>query len=210
MMNKINWFDANRSMSTCVAEYMVAVFWKKTIQLKIGSQIKENRESLEKVDNLKGSILADQIPELKKHYLAEIGRLQEEMNVQIEREATYNPTTADVEFKKALEKYAKGKTSVTPAESIQKWFLLHGLDIPEDSYIIREILTAAGEKFRFDTAVDTDGKVVTGFNAGNCYKMTFAKCYEHMVNAGTIKGVQIPEIIREKYAPKKKNNKKNK
>lgn len=209
-MARVNWFDANREFATNVAEYMVCVFWKRAITLEFGQKIKEARESLEKVDNLKGSIMADKIPELKKFYLAEIGKLEEQEREQIRRQGTYAPSAADVTLKKALKAYVDGKTEKTPAESVQAWLAAYGLEVDLYNPIISEILGGSGDKFRFKTAVKTNAHVVTGFNDGNCYAMAFAKCYEHMVQVGTIKAVQIPEIIREKYAPKKKTSKKNK
>jgi hypothetical protein len=204
-MRKIHWFDANRAFSVNVAEYMAAVVWKKEINLRLGAEINSVQESLVNVDKMAGSVLQDRIPELKKTFLARLGELEVQRKEEIQRQGTYTPAAADSLLKRTLTRYAQGKPgAIDPVEALQVWFASYGLTVEEDSPIIREILEGAGEKLDFRTLVSTDGRVATNFNATNCYKMAFCKVYEHMVNAGTIKPVQIPAIVRDKYAKKTK------
>ena len=206
-MKKINWFDANRSLSNEVVDFMRCFVWKADINAKFRKESDEIERSIENLDKLQGSILADKIPEMKQVWMARRDELDKQRQEQIEKEATYSLSEDDKKLKKALSDWGNGKSRVGGDVAICDWFKSHGLDVT-DTAIVDEILSAAGEKMSVKTLVRSDGKIVTGFNSGNCFKMVFAKAYEHMVNAGTIKATQIPPVIAEKYAPKKKSNKK--
>lgn len=201
-MFKINWFDANRSMSIDVANYMMKFVWSKEIHEKFKREREECELSLAGCDKFEGSILADKIPEMKAVYYTRLGILEEQEKKQLELEGTYELNEADKELRKGLKS--------DPVKALQKWFSYHGLELPEDAAIFDEIFSAAGETATVKQFVHTGGRIASSFNTSNCFRMTFVKCYEHMVNAGTIKATQIPPLMAEKYAPKKKSNKKGK
>lgn len=201
-MSKINWFDANRSMSVAVADFMKCFVWKREIHEKYAREIASVETSLAGLEKLQGSIYTDKLPEMRTALLAKIAELEKEESNQVALEGTYVLTEEDKKLKKALSDYARGK-DVDTVGALVVWFKYHGLEVANDNPIIEEIFSAAGERLHVKNLVVSGGKTATTFNATNCFKMVFAKCYEHMVNAGTIKATQIPPIIAEKYAPKK-------
>lgn len=202
-MKKLDWFSANRTLSVEVVDFMKCFVWKAEINEKFRREQAEIDTAIAGLEKLKGSILEDRIPEMRDTYLIRKQELDKQREDQIQTEATYTLSESDQKLKKALSAYAQGKKdAVMPEVAIQSWFLDHGLDV-EDTAIVDEILNGAGENLKVKTLVKSDGKIVTAFNGTNCFKMVFAKCYEHMVDVGTIKATQIPPIMAEKYAPKK-------
>ena len=192
-MKKVNYFDADRTMSLRVAEFMRCHVWKTEIRLRYAESIKKAEEALELIDNLKGSIHESQIGQMKTEQLAKIASLTKERDALIAEEATFELSFNDKQFKKAV------KADSTFAENaIINWFKAYHLDV-SDTALVDEILSATGEKISNRTLVNSRGKVATAFNDGNCLKMLYAKAYEHMVNAGTIKPVQIPSLMMDKY-----------
>ena len=206
-MARINWFDANRSLSTEVVDFMRCIVWKSEISEKFAQEQAEIEQGISALEKLRGSIMEERIPEMKQVFLARSAELEKERKEQIEKEATYALSDSDKELRKSLAKYAKDG-SADPVQAIIKWFGAHGLTIDENCAILDEIFNAAGEKVTVKQIVRTNGRTATSFNNSNCFKMVFAKCYEHMVNAGTIKATQIPPLMASKYAPKQKKNKK--
>lgn len=202
MSKRINWFDANRSMAVEVADFMKAFVWKAEIHEKFRAEREECEKALTGLEKLHRSIFEDKIPEMKAVYMGRLTELEKQEKDQIVLEGTYTLSDADKALRKGLSDYAKGKGDAI--EALQKWFAFHGLDLDDDCPLFDEIFRAAGENLKVKTIVQTGGKIATGFNNSNCFKMVFAKCYEHMVNAGTIKATQIPPLMAHKYAPKKK------
>jgi len=206
-MKRVDWFKADRSLSQHVVDFMRCFVWRKDIELRFKADAEDIDKGIASLEKLQGSILADKIPEMRQVYLARKAELEQQKREQIRKEATYALSEADKELKKSLTKYARDN-SADPVAAICKWFGQHGMPIKEDNPILDEIFRATGEKIDLRTVVGTSGRVVTNFNSGNCFKMVFAKCYEHMCQVGTIKEVQIPKAVAEKYAPKQKKSKK--
>ena len=201
-MKRINYFDADRTMSIRVSEFMRCYVWKTEIKLRYQSQIEEAEKALELIDNLRGSIHESAVPAMKDAQILKISALKEERDKLIAEEATFALTEADKEFKRRIR-----KNPVCAESAIIDWFKEYNLDV-EDTALVDEILSATGEKISNRQIVASRGKVATVFNETNCLKMLYAKAYEHMVNAGTIKPTQIPSLMMDKYSPKKKTSKK--
>lgn len=206
-MKRIDWFKGSKTLAGSVVEFMRCFVWRNEISLKFKADQEEIDLGIKALDKLKGSILEEQIPAMRTAFLARQAELDKERQAQIKAEATYAPTKADAMLKKALADFARGKGDKTAEEAIIEWFNAYNLDVA-GTYLVGEILNAAGERGDLKKFVRTDGSCVTSFNGTNCYKMVFMKTYEAMVNAGTIKKQQVPPIMAHKYAPKaKKNNK---
>lgn len=199
-MKKINYFDADRSLSIRVSEFMRCYVWKTEIKLRYQSQIEEAEKSLDLIDNLKGSI--HESAAMKDAQILKIAELKTERDKLIAEEANFVLTEADKEFKRKVR-----KNPVCAESAIIDWFAEYNLDV-SDTALVDEILSATGEKLSNRQIVASRGKVVTAFNETNCLRMLYAKAYEHMVNAGTIKVTQIPSLMMDKYSPKKKASKK--
>ncbi len=207
-MKRIDWFKGDKKLAVAVVDFMRCFVWRSEINLKFKAEQEEIETGIAALEKLRGSCLEDNIPMMRTTFEARIAQLDKERKDQIKAEATYAPTEADKTLKKALADFAKGKAGKTAEDAIIDWFNAYNLDV-DGSYLVPEILNAAGERGDVKKFVRTEGSCVTSFNGNNCYKMVFMKTYEAMVNAGTIKKQQVPPIMAEKYAPKaKKGNKK--
>lgn len=207
MMNKFDWFKADRVLSERVVEYMRCKVWKKAIQLEYDKKIGDLQDSIEKLNNLEGSVFADKLPEMRNLYLAQIADYEQKRDEQIKAEAKFDLSDNDKTFKKALAK--AGTAADLQADAVIDWFNNYNLDI-SDSYFLEEVLAYFGGKFDFKQFVTTDAQDARKLDAARALEMVYCSAYTHMLRVGTIKATQIPEIVREKYAPKaKKKSKKN-
>lgn len=200
MMNKFDWFKADRVLSERVVEFMRCKVWKKAIQLEYDKKIGELKDSIEKLSHLEGSVFSDKIPEMRNLYLAQIADFEQQREDQIALECKFDLSDFDKTFKKSLAKC--GTATDLQAEAVVEWFKNYGLDVSE-SYFLEEILAFFGGKFDFKTFVATDAQDARKMDAGRALEMVYCSAYTHMLRVGTIKATQIPEIVREKYAPKK-------
>ena len=204
-MRKTDWFVARRELSERVVEFMRCKVWKKKIQLEYTEKIDGLKKTIEQLEKLEGSIMAEKIPEMRTLYLAQIAQFESERDAQIEAEAKFDFTDADKTFKKNLKK--AGSASDLQAECVVEWFNNYGLDV-SDSYFLDEVLAFFGGKFDFRKFVETDAQDARVFDPSRALEMVYCSAYTHMLRVGTIKATQIPEIVREKYAPKQKKTKK--
>lgn len=199
----VNFYAADRTMSNRVAEFMRCKLWKKELQLVYGKKIDAMKQSIQNLDNLKGSIHEDKIPEMRTTLMAQIAEFEAERDEQIKLEATFELTEADKALKKALKK-ADGASDLV-AEAVAKWFDCYGLNI-RNTYFLDEILEHFGSKFDFKKFCATYGMDARALDVTRSLEMMYATAYTHMVGK-TIKQAQIPSLIWEKYAPKKGNKK---
>lgn len=203
-MRKINFFKAERELSNIVVNYMQCKVWKKAIQLEYAKKIDALKVSIENLDKLEGSLLAEKSAEMRTLYLAQIAEYESERDAQIEKEAKFVLTENDKKFKKAIRK--ADTASDLQAKAVCDWFDVYGLDV-SDSYFLDEILAYFGGKFDFKKFVKTNAQDARSFDSSKALEMLYCSAYTHMLRVGTIKETQIPEIVREKYAPKKASKK---
>lgn len=200
MLNRVDFFKADRSMSTRVVEYMRCKVWKKAIQLEYAKKINDVQKILDSLEKLSGSLIAEKSDDTKISCLAQIAKYEKERDEQIEKETKFSLTDADKVFKKAVKK-ADGAADLV-AEAVCAWFKEYGVDV-ENTYFLEEVLSHFGSKFDFRKLVTTDGADARALDASRALDMMYATAYTHMATVGTIKVAQIPEIVRDKYAPKK-------
>lgn len=202
----VDFFTAYHGLSVRVAEFFCCVLRKKEIQIEYDGKIAELQDSVVNLEKLGGSILAGQIDTLKAGAFTRLGELEAERQKLMEEQAKFVYTDADKAFKKAL---AGNPSADVVAEEVCAWFKLYGLDI-HNTLFLEEVLGTFGMKIDLKTLVRTEGRSVLKVDANNALKNMYACAYEHMVMAGTIKAAEIPELVREKYMPKKTSKKEKK
>lgn len=202
-MKKLDWFVADRTLSLEVSEFMRCIVWKTELNLRYKAEIEKCEKGIESLDVMKGSIHEDQIPVRKAEYETRILELKAECKEEVQKQAHFEKSDACKAMERAI------RRNPAQAESaILDFFMEYHLNV-EDTGLVEEILNAGGEKIDNKTLVRTEGKGATALNIPNTVKMVYAKAYEHMVWAGTIKAQQIPPMMADKYTKKPKAKKSN-
>jgi len=197
MSKRVDLFTAKREMSANVAEFTKCVILRKKIQMEYKAQIESVQNALNNLDNLKGSIHEDKIPEMRTTYEESLSALEKARDEQIEAEAKFEKTDGDKRFVKAL-KNCHVYAYSTIASAIREWFKDYGLDVAE-STLESEIMDAIGGKVNFNELVDSCGTNGITVDNNRALQMLYWVLFRHMVIVGTIKEAQIPSIISDKY-----------
>lgn len=205
----IDFFKADRALSTRVSEYFRCVLQKREIEVRFNEKIQALTTSIDNLDKLEGSLMADKIPEMKVTYETQIAALKKERDELINETAKFELTEGDKTLKKSVAKLVKNNKVTDEAleEAIAKWFDAYNLNVRGTKFVA-EIIKSIGNKSDAKTLVKSNGLVADILNTANVLKMVYAKSFNRMVEAETIKPAQIPTLLRDKYA--KKATKKNK
>ena len=128
-MKKVDLFQADRTMSGRVEEYVKCRVLRKAIMKDFGDQIKAIDTSIANLEKLKGSILENTIEESRANFLVARADLVAKRDKQIEAEAIFEFTKSDKDFKKAL----KGLSMDSPviAEQVVAWFKNYNLAVAD-------------------------------------------------------------------------------
>ena len=204
-MVKVDLFKADKTMSTRVEEYVKCRILRKAIMKEYNDKISAIDTSVENLEKLRGSILEDKIEPQKAQFLIAREELITKRDEQIKKEATFEFTQGDKDFRKAL----KGLDMNSPviAEQVIAWFNNYNLDIT-DSQLLADILLAIGGKEDFNKLVDTEGLDAVAVDNTRALSMLYWVAFRHMAQAGTIKPAQIPDIIKNNFGKVAKANKK--
>ena len=195
-MKKVDLFKADKVMSGRVEEYVKCRVLRKAIMKEYEGQIKAIDSSLENLNKLEGSILADTIPAQKEKYLVAREELVEKRNKQITEEAAFELTKGDAVFKKTLKGLSMSDSKVS--EAVVDWFKNYNLDIT-DSELLADILQAIGGKEDFHKLVDSEGLDGVSVDNNRALNMLYWVAFKHMATVGTIKPAQIPDIIKDNF-----------
>jgi hypothetical protein len=204
-MRNVDLFKANKTMSTRVEEYVKCRILRKAIMKEYGDKISAIDTSIENLTKLKGSVLEDTIDTQKAQLLVAREELVVKRDEQIKKEATFEFTQGDKDFRKAL----KGLDMNSPvvAEQIIAWFKNYELDVT-DSQLLADIMLAIGGKEDFNKLVDSDGIDAVAVDNTRALSMLYWVAFRHMATVGTIKPAQIPDIIKNNFGKVAKENKK--
>ena len=203
-MRKVDFYVGQKEFSERVVEFMRCKVWKKAIQLEFQAKIDAANDIIDKIGNLDGSILAEHAEATRIAGLAQIAEYQKQRDEQIAKEAKFEFSEADKKFKKAL-KEADGSADLI-SDAVVAFFATYGLNV-DGTYFLAEVLDTFGMKFDFKTLVATGGRDARAIDVNRALEMMYATAYTHMATVHVIKMTQIPEIVREKFAPKKSNKK---
>ena len=205
MVKKVDFFKADKEMAERVAQFMRVKVWNVTLKARLEKTVKDCEQKIENLEEL--------APSTGKDYTEDIAI----MNGLIEQ--------SKKDYKKALddaEKFEYTENDKTfyklyadsdkdTMQAIIHWFSKYNLEVDEDTNIVldifsaisgarrlggRQIVRAKAEKFTDDVRTKTD--VLTIF---------YGRLAEAMMQAGTLKASEIPEDVRDFYAPKKNKKK---
>ncbi len=200
---KVDFFNLDKEFSDRVVNYMIKKVWRRELQLKYEQELNKLYEKLDRIKNLENSILKEEIYDKRKNILAKIGKLELQKQKDL-KDSKFEEIETDKKFKKIV-KTSQGANAV---DAVREFYSYWGLDISH-SYFEDELISAFGKKaFSIKTLVETCGKDSVTFNVTDAWGLLYTMAYARMVQVGTIKPIQIPEIIREKYTVNQKKNKK--
>lgn len=209
-INRVDFFQASRDLSDRVSEFFRCVLHKKELNLIYNEKISSEEKSLENlleidekgttIPELQDPIAREKMATVK---MARIEELRRQKQEQIDKEATFTWTDSDKEFKKSI-KNATCNDEIVKA--VRKWFADYTLVIDGTDFE-RACIESVGKKIKDRKIIDSEGAECMAYDENNALKNMYGVSFEYMVQAGTIKSAQIPEVLREKYA--KKGSKKN-
>ena len=193
----------NLSMTTRINEYAQCRILRKKIGLEYAERISALKASIEGLRKLEGSALWSD--DVKAEIEAKDGlilKLEDERKEQLKKDATFTLTKADRAFKKALH-----CDDDKIALAVVEWFDQYSVDV-RSSYLLKDILRAIGGKESFGELVSTDGRNAVVVDESRALNMLYWVAFGACVEKGAIKAATLPDIIREKYAPKPKKSEK--
>lgn len=215
---KVDMYKASKEMSTRVSDFMNKNVWGITLKTRYQQQLKKAEDQLtfwkEANEKAKGSVMDGKYDEEVKNAENAIPVLQEKYEDQRKKEATFEFTDADKTF---FKEYSNADSKEDMQKALYNWFSHYELteDILSGSDLESNILNAIrGErKGSAKTIIQSGATQFTQKRTRNDILTVFyGKLSEYMLSAGTLKATEIPEDVRDIYAPKKnkKNNKNNK
>lgn len=203
-MAKVNMFKADRALSIRVSEFMEFHMSRITDSKRHNQIVAGINATIKGLNNALGSALDKD--ETKAAIDAQLNLLEKE----------------NARYKKACDDKAKWVWSVEDVtvydavkadkdvnEAICDWLNAWGLEVSGNENLVCDIIKNIGGK-RFATSraiVNSGAKTWTAARTKvDVLKVVYATVAEYMVSAGTLKPVQIPEDIREAFAPKSKKS----
>lgn len=220
---RVDLFKAEKAMSERVSKFMNAKVWGIVYRKRAEQDIKAFEGSIDAKKRFEGSILWAEKEEEIKQLQKDIEDTKAAMKKNIEDNATFDYTDADNAFYKA---YKDAEEVAEIYMAIINWFKGYGLELTMEHTIELEVddkkkevnfveyfyNAIAGERKATASVIIKSG--ATKFTIAKRVKndvlcVFYGKLSEVMLQKGTLKATEIPEDVREMYAPKKKTNKKN-
>ena len=208
---KVNLFKASKAMSERVSDYMNKKVWgivlKTRYQFDLAKAEKRQEFWVSENDRLKKETGENKYVQEIEDIKAEIVELQTKYEDQRQKEATFAYTDADKTFYKLYEK-AEDKESVLKA--VRQWFAPYKLVDIEGSTLEESIYDAITGNRRASarTIINSGATKFTQKRSKNdVLGLFYGRLSELMLEAGTLKPSEIPEDVREQFAPKKKAKK---
>ena len=208
---KVDLFKASKDMSERVSDYMNKKVWgivlKTRYQIELGKA--ENRKDFwtSENDRIKAETGENKYAQEIENVKAEIVSLQAKYDHQRQKEATFAYTDADKTFYKLYEK-ADNKEAVLKA--IRQWFAPYKLVDIEGSTLEESIFDAiTGDRRASARTIVNSGatKFTQKRSKNDVLGLFYGRLSELMLEAGTLKPSEIPEDVRDQFAPKKKAKK---
>lgn len=197
-MKKINLFEAKKELSTRVTDYMDNYVNRAEISATYTAKMKELRNDLKSVKNLEGSFYThEELTEKIRKVEEKIEKMQEEKDNAIKSANTFTFTEGDKKLKKAI----NGANYEEIKKAVIEWGKDYNLNL-SDTYLLQDIMRAAVQRQDVKTFVKSEGNTNLKYSPQTTLNNMYSVLYTAMINAGTIKTPQIPEILREKYAKK--------
>ena len=209
---KVDFFKADKSMSTRVADFMSKKVWGITLKSRLTREIRGLEDKIANLEKLRGSIL-DKTDEdgnntldlQKKEFEAQSEVKQNELKAQLEAEAKFEFTDNDNRFFKA---YKSAKTDKEVKDAIIGWFEEYKLDVKGTTTLDNLADAISGSRrANSKTVIRSNATQFTNDKRtkGDVLGVFYGRLSELMLAVGTLKATAIQEDVREFYAPKKNN-----
>ena len=204
---KIDLFKADKAMSERVSKFMNAKVWGIVYRKYAEQDIKAFEGSIEAKKRFEGSVLWEEKQAEIKKLEQDIEDTKAALKKNLEENATFDYTEADNTF---YNSYKSAETDAAVVEAVEKWFKGYNLEVAGTEFLADIIHAIAGERKAGASTIIKSG--ATQFTIAKRAKndilcVFYGKLSEKMLEAGTLKATEIPEDIREMYAPKKKEQK---
>ena len=199
-MKKINYFTVSRELSSMVSTYMFRFVWQNEVRSTYGGRISYYKAALDGESNI--TVYNGENPLSREELLVKIDDLQKEQASILSAKWLYDNDKTVVALKTAC----RGADSADVKKAIATFLKDMGIDSENASRIVGQAIMDCGSSMNCKVLVESDGKRVRKFNANKALSCTMAILFEEMVQAGTIKPVQIPTLLRDKYTKKPKTS----
>lgn len=202
-MKKVNYYAISKELSNMVSTYMFRFVWQNEVRATYSPKIAYYRLALDdKNTTVKG---IDEKPLTREQILSRIDDLENEMADILSAKWRYENDKDVVELKNAC----RGAESADVKKAITTFLAHAGMDSENATRIVKQAIIDCGSSMNCRVLVQSDGTKVRKFNANKALSCTMAILFEEMVQAGTIRPVQIPSLLRDKYGKKEQKGKKN-
>lgn len=220
MMKKVNLFNASKSFSENVAEFMVKTLWRAEYRLELSEAIETELASIKGLENCKGSAIMteEQINEAISEKVSLIEAYKNAYEDVVSEWTQFKPHNA---VKGAYKAYKAGQAE----HGFVDMFKDFGLDVSFDTNIVTDLCEAVkGDSARGNVKqVVQDGKwAVTQRSQAEFVKIVYRRLADWMLDAGTIRVVgdvvkgggedvaelliEIPSLTAVKYRKKSKKS----
>lgn len=204
---KIDLFKADKAMSERVSKFMNAKVWGIVYRKRAEQDIKAFEGSIEAKKRFEGSVLWEEKEEEIKKLEQDIADTKEALKKNLEENATFEYTEADNTL---YNSYKSAETDEAVVDAVVAWFKGYNLEVTGTEFLADIIHAISGERKAGASTIIKSG--ATQFTIAKRAKndilcVFYGKLSEKMLEAGTLKATEIPEDIREMYAPKKKEQK---
>lgn len=206
---KVDFFQSARSLSERTSEFFRCIIKKAELNTIYSSKIDANEKSIAAIDDMleKGSNLDVTVEDLnwmRTNYVTINEGLKVEWDKLLKEQASFEYNEHDKKFRKAM-KDAKSLEDVKTA--VENFYKAYKLDVSGTTFETA-VLESIGKKIDTKTVVKSNGTKALKYDVTNALKNLYGVGFEWMVEAGTIKPVDIPSVLTDKYTKKsKKNNK---
>lgn len=219
-MKKVNLFQADKSFSGNVAEFMIKTLWRKEYSLELNEAIEKELCSIRGLDNCRGSAIMtdEQIDAAIAEKNAMIERYKSAYDTVVSEWTRFKPHEA---VKNAYKYYKDGETE----DGFVAMFKAFGVEVSADTNIVVDLCNAvAGDSSRDNVGqvCKTGGWAVTLRTQPEFVKIVYRRLADWMLDAGTIRVVgnvvrgggedvaelliEIPKLTSLKYRKKSKKS----
>lgn len=208
-VNNVDFFQSSRTLSTRVSEFFRVIIKKDELNTIYSKKIAGNETSIAAIDDMmtngsKIQVSEEELETMRNNYVAINEDLKAEWEKLLKEQATFANNETDKRFKKGM----KTAGSIEEVKTLVRAFFKEYKLTIDNTTFENAVLESIGKKVTSKTVVKSNGTKALTYDISNALKNLYGVSFEWMVEAGTIKAVDIPSVLVEKYA--KKTNKKSK
>lgn len=198
-------YQLNKDFGKRVSEYVECVILRTATIESFNILIKSAKQSLDNLDNLKGSVFEDTIPAKREEFLKNIEDYKNAKAQKLQELDSFEYDDNDKAFRKAVKNISVHDRKAL-REELNKWFgkyttdkkvSIKGTDFEE------YILNCMGGRKSVANLVK-NGEIVA---KSNYLDLLYLAAFDYCVAKGTINKATIPDILKDKYETKKKTAK---